>query len=89
MVFPDTRIGRSTASGGGLVEADRPRFEALTGRVRPRPGRDAEAGGRGLHRLARWHGVPTAVEPVTTMVGEHDAVGIVGVALYAQMAEMV
>lgn len=80
---------RQWRSGRGLVEGDRPGLEALTRGVRPRPAWDAEVTGRSLHRPARWDGPPAAVEAVTPVVGEDDPVGIIGVAGYAQMAEVV
>jgi hypothetical protein len=77
------------ASGGRFVESNRAGVEALTGGVRPGARRDAEATSGVLHRLARGHGPPTAAERVTPVIGEDDAVGIVGVTTDAQMAEVV
>lgn len=44
---------------------------------------------RGLHRLSRRHWSPAAVQSPAPVVGEHHAVGVVGIAGYTQMAEIV
>ena len=71
------------------MESNRAGIEALTGGVRPRSGRDAEATCGLRHRLARGHRPAAAVERVAPVIGEDDAVGIVGIAGDAQMAEVV
>jgi hypothetical protein len=87
--FITPREPASSWLSGGLLEGDRPGFEALTGGVAPRPARDAEAPRRGLHRLAGRHGATAAVERVALMIGEDDSIRIVGVAVDGQMAEVV
>jgi hypothetical protein len=86
---PGLTYWEDPASGCGFVESDRAGIEALAGGVGPRPGRDTEAASGVVDRLARGHGPTAAVEPVTTMVGEDDAVRIVGVPADSQMAEVV
>ena len=81
-ISPSAQMAAS-GSGRGLVEGDRPRLESLSGGMRPRPGRDTQIPSRSFDRLARWHGVSAAVEPVAPVVGEHDAVGIVGIPAYS------
>lgn len=71
------------------MERDRAGVKALTGGVRPYAGRDTEVTSGVVHRLARAHGPPRTGEPVAPVIGEDDAVGIVGVATDAQMAEVV
>lgn len=63
--------------------------KALAGGVGPRPGRETEVTSGVVHRLERAHGSPRTGEPVAPVIGEDDAVGIVGVATDAQMAEVV
>ena len=57
--------------------------------MRPRPGGDAELTGGGLHRPPRGYRSSAAVQSPAPLVGEDHAVGIIGIAGDAQMAEVV
>jgi hypothetical protein len=90
VVADTTAIAGATAMGlrrpaRRLVEVDGLEVEVLAGGMRPGPGRDAEGSSCGDHRLARRYRAPAVVEYPAPMVGEHDAVGIVGVTGDAQM----
>src|SRR6478752_10887434 len=86
---PRAIADRASSGGSRFAEADAPVLQAFAGGVVVVPGFDAESGRRLLGWVAGWGGRCVGFERATVVVGELDAVGLVGVAADAQAAVVV